>query len=145
MSKRVYLAHPMLDPCGEELLRKEVEVVLGADLDAAAREEALAQAHGISGGVGIDAALMDRAKHLEVIGFPGSGYGGPMESPKGPFIGLYLPEKREEITSEICALIGRHGIRRPIVLGLSPTPNLLDNVPSGRFEHVQCETGPIAG
>ena len=74
MPKRVYLPHPMLDPAGEALLRKEVDVVLGAELDDAGRQAALAKAHGLSGGAGIDAAFMDRAPRLEVIGFPGSGY-----------------------------------------------------------------------
>ena len=74
MRKRIYLPHPTLHPAGEELLRKECDVVLGSELDEADREAALASAHGFSGGVAIDAALMDRAPKLEVIGFPGSGY-----------------------------------------------------------------------
>ncbi len=74
MRKRVYLPHPMLHPAGEELLRKQVDVVLGSELDEAGRDAALALSHGLSGAVGIDASLMDRMPKLEVIGFPGSGY-----------------------------------------------------------------------
>ena len=74
MHKRVYLPHPMLHPSGEALLRKEVDVVNGTDLDEAGQAAALAAAHGVCGAVGIDAAFMDRAPKLEVIGFPGSGY-----------------------------------------------------------------------
>jgi len=72
--KSVYLPHPMLDPAGEELLRKETQVVLAGDLDEAGRAAALAVAHGLCGGMGMDAEQMDRAPQLEVIGFPGSGY-----------------------------------------------------------------------
>ncbi|MCH2173200.1 hydroxyacid dehydrogenase [Myxococcota bacterium] len=74
MRKRIYLPQPMLHPDGEELLRKECDIVLASELDEADRGAALASAHGFSGGVAVDAALMDRAPNLEVIGFPGSGY-----------------------------------------------------------------------
>jgi len=71
--KRVYLPVPMLHPTGEKLLRSEVQVVSGAELDEAGRASALAEAHGLCG-IPVDADLMDRAPKLEVIGFPGSGY-----------------------------------------------------------------------
>jgi phosphoglycerate dehydrogenase-like enzyme len=73
-SKTVFLAQPMLDPSGEEQLRKEVEVVPGSSLDESERAEVLARAHGLCGYGAIDAALMNRAPNLEVIGFPGSGF-----------------------------------------------------------------------
>ncbi len=74
MRKRVLLPSPMLHPVGEELLRKEVDLVDGQGLDAAAFDAALAEAHGLCAASPVTAELMDRAPRLEVIGFPGSGY-----------------------------------------------------------------------
>jgi D-3-phosphoglycerate dehydrogenase len=70
--KRVLLVVPMLDPGGEEILRSEVEVIRGWELDPAPREAALAGAHGLGGGGSTDDIL--RGAKLEVIASYGSGY-----------------------------------------------------------------------
>ena len=74
MRKRVLLWVPMLDASGEELLRKEVEVVDGSRLEPGARDAALAAAHGLYLPGLVTAELLERAPALEVIGFPGSGF-----------------------------------------------------------------------
>ncbi|MCE2390243.1 MAG: hydroxyacid dehydrogenase [Proteobacteria bacterium] len=74
MRKRVLLPTPMLDPAGEEALRKEVDVVDGRDFDAGQEQAAMAEVEGICGGIAAGPELMDRAPRLEVIGFPGSGF-----------------------------------------------------------------------
>jgi len=77
--------------------------------------------------------------------FPDSGYGGPMDSPAGVVLGFYLPTNRVEITTEICALLARHDIRRATTLAVSAKPNLREGIASGKFERVLCEAGRIAG
>lgn len=81
MRKRVLLPVPMLHPIGEELLRKEVDVILGADLDAEAARALLAEVHGVYSVPGPPDPLpcgraehMDLAPKLEVIAGGGSGY-----------------------------------------------------------------------
>jgi phosphoglycerate dehydrogenase-like enzyme len=74
MRKRVLLSSPMFDPAGEELLRKEVDLLDGSRLAPAERDAALAGAHGLYAPGPVGAALIARAPRLEVIGFPGSGF-----------------------------------------------------------------------
>jgi phosphoglycerate dehydrogenase-like enzyme len=74
MRKRVLLWMPMLDPAGEDVLRKDVEVIDASRLDPAARDAALASAHGLYLPGAVGAELLERAPQLEVIGFPGSGF-----------------------------------------------------------------------
>jgi D-3-phosphoglycerate dehydrogenase len=81
MRKRVLLSAPMLHPSGEELLRKEVEVIDGSTLDPAAVRAALAQAHAVYSVPGppdplpcASAADMDLAPKVEVIAGGGSGF-----------------------------------------------------------------------
>jgi D-3-phosphoglycerate dehydrogenase len=74
MRKRVLLQVPMFDPCGEEILRKQVDVIDGSKLDAAGLEAALASAHGLYYPGLVGEEVIARAPRLEVIGFPGSGF-----------------------------------------------------------------------
>ncbi len=73
MRKRVFVPSPMLHPVGEEILRKEVEVIDGRGLSDADRAAALAKAHGLVAG-GVSTERLDAAPVLEVIGFGGSGF-----------------------------------------------------------------------
>ena len=74
MGKRVLLPSPMLDPAGEEVLRREVEVIDGSGFDEERYAAVLAEVEGLCGGIVAGPELMDRAPKLEVIGFPGSGF-----------------------------------------------------------------------
>lgn len=69
--KRVLLTVPMLDPVGEEILRTEVDVIKGWQLDPGQRAAALAGAHGLGGG-GSTEDIAAGAR-LEVIASYGSG------------------------------------------------------------------------
>jgi D-3-phosphoglycerate dehydrogenase len=74
MRKRVVLSVPMFDPAGEELLRKEVDVIDASRLDPSARDAALAEAHGLYLPGAVGAEQLARCPRLEVVGFPGSGF-----------------------------------------------------------------------
>jgi D-3-phosphoglycerate dehydrogenase len=71
MPKRVLLVNPMLDPLGDEMLRREVEVIQGWDLDPQERAAALADVHGLGGGGSTED--IDNGPRLEVIVSYGSG------------------------------------------------------------------------
>ena len=71
MPKRVLLVTPMLDPVGDEMLRREVEVIPGWDLDPQERAAALADVQGLGGGGSTED--IDNGPRLEVIVSYGSG------------------------------------------------------------------------
>lgn len=73
-AKRVLLPSPMVDPAGEALLGRVVEVVRGGALDEAERDRVLPTVHGIYGRA--TAAEIEAATSLEVIGSGGSGVDG---------------------------------------------------------------------